>query len=107
MKKHRKILRIYTWENPHSEEYLIEEEATEGFTESFDTWMSVPTEEQLSSAHFDEHYKETIKMQSENRKRVSHCIDCSKLVPYKTKPFKRCPECKKRFERERVRAARA
>ncbi len=70
-----------------------------------DDYVGSPTIEQERNAKYDLDAMERIS-KSPEKKKISKCHDCGKEIEYNTKPFKRCSECKRKFERERVRRAR-
>jgi len=60
-----------------------------------------PSKKQLTNAEDDSQYEQR------RLRMATKCVDCGVQVPYKTRPYRRCVECKRKFERERKRLARS
>ena len=73
--------------------------------EAFDNWCGAPSKEQLMNAEMDSQYERRLLEEAKHNK-ATKCVDCGVQVTYTTRPFKRCVECKRKFERERVHRAR-
>ncbi len=70
-----------------------------------DDYFGAPSREQISNAETDAQYEHREREQKIHD-RATKCEDCGVPVSYKTRPFKRCAECKRKFEKERVHRAR-
>jgi len=107
-RKRKKGDKPYSWKNEDSEAFLIDEEITDGFTTTFLTDLNrgAPDPKDALNAEHDLQW-ETNEKNKPKKTNVTKCVDCGKKLEYKTRPFKRCPDCKKKHERERKRRSRA